>query len=150
ALQKLANEITFKFLIVGANSSFSISGVDCTVRPWSFERECDDLNEMDVGIMPLPDDEFAKAKGGYKLYLYMAAGIPCVASPVGINNIIIRHGENGFLADSEKEWIDSLRILLTDAKLRKTMGRTGREYAMKYYDRKICFMSIMEIIDGLK
>ncbi|MBP8959288.1 MAG: glycosyltransferase [Bacteroidales bacterium] len=150
ALQRLAKEFTFKLLIVGANSSFNISGVNCSIRPWSFEKECDNLNEMDIGIMPLPDDEFTRAKGGYKLYLYMAAGIPCVASPVGINNIIIRHGENGFLAGSEEEWINSLRILLLDSELRKTMGRTGREYAMKYYDRKICFMSIMEIIDGLK
>jgi glycosyltransferase involved in cell wall biosynthesis len=104
---------------------------------------------MDIGIMPLPDDDFTRAKGGYKLYLYMAAGIPCVASPVGINRTIIRNGENGFLATTEEEWIGALRKLLLDPPLRIRMGHAGRNDAVTCYDRAVCFEKLLERVNKL-
>jgi glycosyltransferase involved in cell wall biosynthesis len=101
---------------------------------------------MDIGIMPLPENEFARAKGGYKLYLYMAGGIPCVASPVGINSSIIRNGENGFLASTEDEWVEALKTLLSDQQLRIKMGQCGRNDAIEKYDRAVCYNNLMERI----
>lgn len=150
ALQKLAEKIHFTFLTVGSDPAYKIAGINHVVKPWSLENECSLVNEMDIGIMPLPDDEFTRAKGGYKLYLYMSAGIPCVASPVGINSSIIRHGENGFLASSENEWIEALSKLLSDSELRKKMGSKGREDALNLYDRKVCFSMIMNLINQTK
>lgn len=150
ALQKLACETRFTFLTVGSDTSYKISGINHVVKSWSLEDECSLINEMDIGVMPLPDDDFARAKGGYKLYLYMAAGIPCVASPVGINSSVIRHGENGFLASTEEEWTEALKKLLSGRELRKTMGRKGREDAVRLYDRNICFSMMMNIIKEAK
>ena len=100
--------------------------------------------------MPLPDDDYARAKGGYKLYLYMAAGLPCVASPVGVNNQIIRNGENGFLASSPELWYETLKALLVDKKLRMRMGEKGRQQAVARYDRKVCFSELIKLIDEPK
>jgi len=149
ALQKLAEKFRFNFLTVGSDPAYKISGINHIIKPWSLENECSLVNEMDIGIMPLTDDEFSRSKGGYKLYLYMAAGIPCVASPVGINSTVIRHGENGFLASSENEWIEALSRLLSDDGLRKIMGNKGREDAVKLYDRKVCFSMVMNLIKEL-
>lgn len=149
ALQKLGEETPFCLLTIGGKPGFSISNIDHISKPWSFEEENSFLNKMDIGIMPLPDDDFTRAKGGYKLYLYMAAGIPCVASPVGINRTIIRNGENGFLANTEDEWIGALRRLLLDPPLRIRMGRAGRNDAVTFYDRAVCFEKLLERVNKL-
>lgn len=150
ALQKISNELSFNFLTIGTRPDFRIENINHISRQWSYQNENSDINEMDIGIMPLPDNDFTKAKGGYKLYLYMAGGIPCIASPVGVNRTIIRNGENGYLASSEDEWIGAFRKLLTDTDLRKKLGQTGREDAIKYYDRTVCFEKLLEILDRLK
>ncbi|MGQ9619501.1 MAG: glycosyltransferase family 4 protein [Bacteroidales bacterium] len=149
-IQKLAMEISFTFLTIGSDPAYKIEGINHIIKPWSLENECSLINEMDIGIMPLPDDEFTRVKGGYKLYQYMAAGIPCVASPVGINSTLIRNGINGFLASSEKEWIDVLKKLLSDSRLRKTTGINARNDAVQYYDRKVCFAMLIKTIREIK
>jgi glycosyltransferase involved in cell wall biosynthesis len=149
ALQKLYKEVPFKFITMGARPDYRISDIDHISKPWSFEDENSFLSEIDIGIMPLPDYDYTRAKGGYKLYLYMAAGIPCVASPVGVNRSIIRDGENGFLASTDDEWIGTLKTLFADPELRQKLGQTGRIDAVKYYDRNICFEKLLESIRRL-
>jgi glycosyltransferase involved in cell wall biosynthesis len=149
-LQKLSLEIDFEFLTVGVKPDYSVPGVKHKNLPWEFGIEVVALTNMDIGIMPLPDDDYARAKGGYKLYLYMAAGLPCVASPVGVNNQIIRNGENGFLASSPELWYENLKALLVDKKLRMRMGEKGRQQAVARYDRKVCFSELIKLIDEPK
>lgn len=149
ALQKLAEKLSFNFLTIGVNPEYKIEGVNHYSGKWLFEEENSNISRMDIGIMPLPDNEFTRAKGGYKLYLYMAAGIPCVASPVGVNSSIIRNGENGFLASTENEWIEVLNKLISDKKLREKLGQAGRNDALKYYDRPVCFEKLMGRVNRL-
>ncbi|MBN2134869.1 MAG: glycosyltransferase family 4 protein, partial [Acidobacteria bacterium] len=146
ALQKIGKKIPFRFLSVGMNSEYRLENINHISKEWRYEEENASINMMDIGIMPLPDDEFTRAKGGYKLYLYMAGAIPCVASPVGINSSIIRNNENGFLASSEEEWIDALEKLLSDRELRKRLGENGRKDAISKYDRAVCAEKILGII----
>jgi len=84
------------------------------------------LQKIDIGIMPLPDDEWSKGKCGLKGLQYMALGIPTVMSPVGVNKKIIYDGENGLLASGTNEWVDKLSILIDSKELRETIGREGR------------------------
>jgi glycosyltransferase involved in cell wall biosynthesis len=104
--------------------------------PWNKETEAADLLKMDIGIMPLPDDEWAKGKCGFKALQYMAMKIPCVVSPVGVNTSIIEHGVNGFLAASSKDWENYLRALINDTALRKNLGETGRKKVVEQYSVK--------------
>jgi glycosyltransferase involved in cell wall biosynthesis len=145
-LQQLSKEIDFEFLTVGAKPGYSIVGVNHKNMPWKSGIEAEALTKIDIGIMPLPDEDYARAKGGYKLYLYMAAGIPCVASPVGVNTSIIKNGESGFLAASVDEWLDALKLLLHESVLRQSMGQVGRQQAIDLYDRKVCFSQLSERI----
>jgi glycosyltransferase involved in cell wall biosynthesis len=149
ALQKLSKELLFNFLTIGTRPDFKIKNINHISRTWSYEEENSSISQMDIGIMPLPDNDFTRAKGGYKLYLYMAGGIPCVASPVGVNCSIIRNGENGYLASSENEWMDVLKNLLTDTELRKKLGQTGRNDSLKFYDRTVCFEKLLDRVNRL-
>jgi glycosyltransferase involved in cell wall biosynthesis len=94
---------------------------------WNQLSEVEDLLKIDIGIMPLPDDEWSKGKCGFKALQYLALNIPAVVSPVGVNTNIVEHGSNGFLASSSDEWRFYLQKLITDPKLRKEMGEKGRK-----------------------
>lgn len=94
---------------------------------WDKDKEIEQLQRFDIGIMPLPDNEWAKGKCGFKGLQYMSLEIPTIMSPIGVNKEIINNGENGFLANSEKEWIDKLTLLISNKELRETLGKKGRK-----------------------
>jgi glycosyltransferase involved in cell wall biosynthesis len=95
-------------------------------KPWSLENEVMDLTRLDIGIMPLPDDDWAKGKCGFKALQYMTMEIATVASPVGVNTVIIKEGINGLLARNSSEWEKALSLLIEDEDLRKQLGREGQ------------------------
>jgi glycosyltransferase involved in cell wall biosynthesis len=101
--------------------------------PWDLATEVEALATFDVGLMPLTDDPWARGKGGYKILQYMAMGIPTVASPVGINREMIRHGQTGFLAADGEAWIRALDTLLLDRALRLRLGEAARADALARY-----------------
>ncbi|HEY0744932.1 MAG TPA: glycosyltransferase family 4 protein [Chryseosolibacter sp.] len=101
--------------------------------PWSLETEISSLVNADIGLMPLPDDQWAKGKCGFKALQYMALEIPTIASPVGVNTAIIEHGKNGLLATGDGEWFQSILRLIHDSELRKTIGREGRKTVVNQY-----------------
>src|SRR5207237_4709544 len=95
--------------------------------PWRLETEQANLASFDIGIMPLWDSVWTRGKCGYKILQYMAAGTPVVASAVGANTDIITSGENGFLAQTQDEWVQSLRSLIENPEQRRNFGMRGRE-----------------------
>lgn len=135
ALQTLAATRTIRWVAVGANPA-QLKSLPFTVWPWTEASEVADIQPFDIGIMPLPDEPFERGKCGYKLIQYMACGKPVVASPVGVNSVIVRNGVEGFLASSTEQWIESLQKLVDDSALRQQMGQAGRarveaEYALQ-------------------
>lgn len=105
--------------------------------PWTEDTEVARIHGMDIGIMPLNDTPWARGKCGYKLIQYMACGLPVIASPVGVNAEIVEHGVNGFLATSDAEWEEALRVLLSDADLRARMGEAGRRKIEQEYSLQV-------------
>jgi glycosyltransferase involved in cell wall biosynthesis len=95
-------------------------------KRWSIESEVDDLKAIDIGLMPLPDDEWTRGKSAAKAIQYMAVGVPAVCSPVGVNCQIIEDGVNGFLASSRDEWTAKLARLIENPALRREIGLKGR------------------------
>lgn len=102
-------------------------------KEWSLEGEAAALRDFDIGIMPMPDNEWTRGKCGFKALLYMACAVPVVASPVGMNLEIIEDGVDGFFARNDEEWFDKLSVLIEDERLRKEMGRHGREKVLERY-----------------
>jgi glycosyltransferase involved in cell wall biosynthesis len=129
---RLCREHLVRFVAVGATTT-QVWGSSFEVAQWSEEGESSMLGSFDIGIMPLPDEDWERGKCGYKLIQYMASGLPVVASPVGINTCIVAHGGNGFLADSTEDWYQALNILLTDALRRERFGAAGRNQVKSSY-----------------
>lgn len=128
--EKYGSRIDIK-VIGDANYRYEPLGIVGTA--WSSKTEIADLQTIDIGIMPLPDDEWTKGKCGLKGLQYMALEIPTVMSPVGVNTKIIDDGHNGFLASGVDEWVEKLSRLVEDADLRVTLGREGRKKVVEKY-----------------
>lgn len=122
--EKYGDKVYFKVIGDGnyQNSELEIEGL-----PWKAATEVEDLCEIDIGIMPLPDDNWSKGKCGLKGLQYMALEIPTIMSPVGVNFDIIQDEKNGFLASSTEEWVEKLSLLIEDKTLRKKAGKAGRK-----------------------
>jgi len=125
ALKRLAATHEFRLKVIGTNS-YPLDGVAVDAQPWRRDTETVDLAEIDIGVMPLPDDRWSRGKCGLKALQYMALGIPAICSPVGVNSEIIRHDENGLLASTEDEWVTTLGALLDNQERRERLGSAGR------------------------
>lgn len=121
-----------KFKVIG-DASYREPELDIVGDGWKLETELDDLRRIDVGLMPLPDDEWSRGKCGLKGLQYMALGIPTLMSPVGVNSEILTDGESGFLPRSEDEWFERLSSLIEQPALRRRLGDAGREVVVKRY-----------------
>ncbi len=100
---------------------------------WSSATEADALAAAHIGIMPLTDDEWSRGKCAFKLLQYMAASLPCVASPVGANTEAVLHGINGFHARDDAEWEARLEQLIESPSLRERFGAAGRAHVERRY-----------------
>jgi glycosyltransferase involved in cell wall biosynthesis len=102
-------------------------------RVWSSETEANEIASADIGVSWLPDDPWSQGKCGLKVLQYMAAGLPVVANPVGMNRQMIVHGENGYLAESAEDWAGAIARLAADPALRQRMGAAGRAMVEEHY-----------------
>jgi glycosyltransferase involved in cell wall biosynthesis len=146
ALRRLRAQVEFELRVIGP--TLDIEGLTVRCLPWRAATEPEDLRALDVGLMPLPDDEWARGKCGLKALQYMALGIPPVVSPVGVNATIVRHGFNGFCASSEEEWVDRLAWLLEDESLRQRLGREARRTVEELYSARAHAPRMASVLAG--
>lgn len=132
ALQKLEQQKRFRFLtICDKKPDFDLRSLE--FKTWNKGSEIEDLAQIDIGIMPMKNDQWNEGKCGFKLIQYMALGIPAVASPVGVNKKIIDEGVNGYLCNTDEEWINSLTELMNNPQKRKEFGERGRQKIINKY-----------------
>jgi glycosyltransferase involved in cell wall biosynthesis len=135
ALLRLRQRYPYRLMVIGT-PGYRLDGVEVTARPWRSSTEVSDLQECDIGLMPLPDDPWARGKCGLKLLQYMGVGLPVVASPVGVNREIVQDDVTGFLATTEDDWVDRLERLIRDARMRQSMGMRGRQMLEERYSAR--------------
>ena len=114
---------------------------------WSLKSEVRDLQGFDIGIMPMPDNDWTRGKCAFKVIQYMAVGIPAVASPVGMNKEVVSDGVSGYLVSANDEWREKLCKLIESSQLRQEMGSNGREIVEKRYSLRV---NALKFIDVLK
>ena len=128
-LRKMASCCDFELLMIGKAFWGSLPGVPSRSVEWSEANEAELLARCHAGIMPLPDEPFARGKSAYKLIQYAGAGLPSLASPVGENTRVVVPGKTGFLCSTPEEWGEALATLARNEELRSTMGRSARKEA---------------------
>ena len=120
-------------LRVIADEPMTLPGVNLEFIPWAFEREVAQLQECQIGVVPIQRDEWCEWKFYFKLVQFMSLGLPVVATPIGSNLEIVEDGKNGFFADTPEQWHQRLTQLAGDPELRARLGKAARETVLARY-----------------
>jgi glycosyltransferase involved in cell wall biosynthesis len=126
-----------------------LPGLPVRYVPWSIEAENDFLASLTVGLMPLDDGPWERGKCSFKMLQYMAAGRPCVVSPVGMNNDILAQAELGPAAAMHAEWVSALSSILSDRRAAEELGMAGRALVDSRYSLTALAPRLAQLIRGL-
>ena len=108
------------------SGDFAMDGVDWQIEDWSIAAEATALARYDIGLMPLPRQEWSRGKSGGKARTYMAAAVVPVVQSIGYNRELIRHGETGFLCEEGADWTRELEALIADVGLREQVAKAAQ------------------------
>lgn len=152
ALRNLATRCDYELRLIatkrGTLDQIDLAGVNVRFIPWEGKTEVEQLLQFDIGIMPLDaQQEWNTYKCGLKLIQYMGLGIPAVASPIGVNAEILRHGEDGFLASDPQEWEERLHELVQSPELRTKMGQAARPRVAEHYSIQAHLPRLVEVLE---
>ena len=143
-LAKLGAETRIRFVVIGANAP-QIENVEVLEIPWSELTEVGSINRLDLGLMPLFDDEWSHGKCAFKLVQYMACEVPVIASRIGANLDLVTP-DCGFLVRNEDEWLDALRWMRDHPDERRVMGEAARTRIENNYSLERNLVSLANII----
>lgn len=144
-LLELHKKHDFKLFVMG-DPNFKIEGLEIEAIPWKEEYEVSTIRRFDIGLYPLPHDNWVHGKGGGKALQYMAAGVPTVATAVGANFKIIENGVSGYLVKMDEEWLDRIEKLMESETLRKQIGQKGAKIVQDHFSvhaNKEVYLSVL-------
>jgi len=134
-LREVAKQRKIKLLVIGSGQ-FQMDGVPVESIAWNRDSEVADLQRIDIGLYPLPDDPWVYGKSGLKALQYMALGLPTVATGIGTNFRVIHHEKCGLLVNTEDQWVAALIDLIDHPEKRRTLGTAARQRVEQFYSIK--------------
>jgi glycosyltransferase involved in cell wall biosynthesis len=143
-LQEVAKRKNIVLLVI-ANKKYAMHGVPTQFIAWTEATEVEDLHKIQIGLYPIPANEWSLGKSSLKALTYMAIAIPFVATAYGTNFRIMEDGVQGYLAATDEEWIDKLIRLIDDVELRKKMGIEGRKRVEERFSVKANISKYSEV-----
>lgn len=150
-LRKLQEKLDFELVVIcNTKPKLDMAGLNWSFVPWKADDEAKLAEKFDIGIMPLSDDRFQKGKCGLKLLQYMAAGLPTIASPVGVNEAIVQPGVTGYAARTDDEWFEALAALIGDGSHRATLGTAGRRRCEEEYSVRRWLPVLVDIFEKVR
>jgi glycosyltransferase involved in cell wall biosynthesis len=149
ALDAASRAVSSELWVMGGKAPYQLERGSTKELVWTAETEAGHLASFDVGLAPAPDEELYAYKSPVKVLLYMAAGLPVIASPFGMAGRIVRHGETGLLAKTPAEWTDAIVTLSRDADLRARMGAAGRAIVERDYALAALLPRVLGLFEDL-
>lgn len=132
ALEEIGSRFDNVVLRIIADDFFDLEKMPVEKRAWSGQSQAADLASSDIGLAPLPENRFTRGKCGFKILQYAAAGLPVIASPVGVNADYVRDKITGRLASGKQQWVDMLAELIGSPTSRSEMGRNSLEAVERF------------------
>lgn len=145
---ELRKQREFKLLVIG-NFEYEFPEMDLEVIQWTKEREIEDLQRIEVGVYPLPKEDWVLGKSGLKVIQYMAMSLPTVSTNYGTATEIVTHGESGFLADNDDDWVRYLTQLIDSPELRHGMGRKARQVVEERYSTEAIKDQYLRVLNSV-
>ncbi len=148
-LERLAESFVSLRLKIIADFDLPSQSLQTITVPWSEEIETKALASAHIGIAPMPDNPWTRGKCGLKVLQYMAAGLPVVSSPTGVNGSIVEEGVTGFLVNDFNEWYMAVEGLVSAPELRRIMGEAGRNRVIEDYSVDVTCMKMIYALENV-
>ena len=148
-LEKLAERLNHIELKIVADFTLASDRLTISAVPWSEATEAEALLTSHIGIAPMPDNDWTKGKCGLKILQYMAAGLPVISAPSGVNAEIIEDGVTGFLPRNDQEWYRAAKILAGNPGLREQIGESGRKRVRSEYSVDVVYQKMKRSLDQI-
>jgi glycosyltransferase involved in cell wall biosynthesis len=113
--------------------------------PYKPGQEVFFTQQLDIGLLPLTDEEFYRGKSPIKAIQYLACGVPVVGHVIGATHEILNH-KNSLSASTPAQWVEAIERLVSDRSLRCTLGRQGREQVLLNHNVKLTAQDMLETI----
>ena len=147
--ERLAQRLMSMELKIVADFSLASDRLPISVVPWSEATEAEALLTSHIGIAPMPDNERTRGKCGLKVLQYMAAALPVISSPSGVNAEIIEDGKTGFLPRNDQEWYQAAKYLNENPALRERIGQAGRGKVRREYSVDAVYQTMKRCLDEM-
>ena len=145
AFTELRSRRDFVLRII-SNEPYIQEGINIDFVQWSLDNQNNELLKFDIGIMPLSSDPFSEGKASYKLLQYLAAGVPSVCSPVGMNSDVAGNDEFCLTASDSGQFCFQMEKLLSNCDLRRNLGLNGRKLIERKYSVEVVASKLAEIL----
>ena len=150
ALEEVGAKYPNIVLRIICDDFFDLENMEVEKYQWSLAGQARDLATSHIGLAPLPSNRFTRGKCGFKALQYSAAGLPVIASPVGVNSEYVINRITGYHAFRHQQWVDRICECVESESLRKEMGNTGKEL-IKTFDTNLIGNKLCALItDYLK
>jgi len=155
--KKASQNIDMKFIIGGKFAPTSLENellphYSVDYRQWlSYSEMVNVLNESRVGIIvPHPIERY-RTNYPVKLFEYMAAGLPVIASKEGEPSAFVKEADGGILVDPENdnEIASAMIKLITEPDLALEMGQRGRKLILEKYNWEIESQKLIGLYNAL-
>lgn len=103
------------------------------------------VQNLDIGLLPLVDEEHSKGKSPIKAIQYLACGIPVVGNVTGATAEILNE-ENSIAVSTEEQWLHALEKLVNNRELAQFMGRAGRKHVEENHDLKSVAKRLLAVL----
>ena len=146
ALEKAARAIPNLKLKIIADFELASPILNIKNVAWAEHDEAIELCKADVGLAPMPENNWTKGKCALKVLQYMAAGLPVISSQSGVNAYVIENGINGYLAFDNSQWSELIIHVSKEKQTLGKMGMIGKERVHKEFSVNVVFQKMFEIL----
>lgn len=127
--------IKYELVLIGFDDSLKfIFSKDINVKfiTWNSQTEIEEIDKLDVGIMPLSNSQWNLGKCGFKLIQYMACSKPTISTPLPVN-VKINRDSNNLFANSDTEWLDAFIAIYNNRIRFMDVGKKNYTIFSEYY-----------------
>jgi len=104
---------------------------------------------FDIGLAPLLDNNFNRAKSNLRWLEYSALKIPTIASNVEDFKRTIEEDDTGYLCSEPEEWFYKLCMLIENGEKRKQIGENAYREVKKNFNMEILAKEYSDYLKGV-
>lgn len=148
-LDRIAETVPIEIVLMGVSQvDFEPRHAALTLVEWSEAAEYATIPTFDLGLFRLEPTEDARWRGAGKLFIYLSAGVPFVASDYGIARDTMAMAKNGFPVDDDDNWAEALESAVAASATFAARGDKALVYASQNLSYETYRAQLIEILAG--